>query len=231
LGFIENFERRLENFVNGAFSKAFKSQLQPVEITAAIKGKMDVSAAVIGKERILAANDYKVSLSQQDYLRLSSIGDSLLSEIKKQVSDHAKRQRYQLSNDLLVSLSISSSLSLGQIQVIASGSQAEQVAKVSWVPALDVGGKRYLLAKARTTIGRDNIADIQINDSGLSRTHFAISWDGTAATIEDLGSTNGTSVAGSNVSSQKLTPDTGIKAGRSEFIFRVVAKNQGSESK
>ena len=54
MGFVENFERRLESLVNGAFSKAFKSQLQPVEISAAIKAKMDVSAAVIGKDRILA---------------------------------------------------------------------------------------------------------------------------------------------------------------------------------
>ncbi|NBS61171.1 MAG: DUF2662 domain-containing protein, partial [Microbacteriaceae bacterium] len=37
MGLIENFERRLERFVNGAFSKAFKSQIQPVEISSAIK--------------------------------------------------------------------------------------------------------------------------------------------------------------------------------------------------
>ena len=50
LGFIEKFERRLERFVNGAFSKAFKSQLQPVEISSAIKAKMDAGAAVVDRE-------------------------------------------------------------------------------------------------------------------------------------------------------------------------------------
>jgi hypothetical protein len=227
LGFVENFERRLESFVNGAFSKAFKSQLQPVEISAAIKAKMDVSAAVIGKDRILAPNEFRVSLSQPDLLRLNSLGDNLVAEITKQVSAHVKKQRYQLTDELKVSLSSSSTLAVGQIQVAASGSKAAQVANVSWVPALDISGKRYLLAKEKTTVGRDAVADIQVNDSGLSRTHFAINWDGSNATVEDLGSTNGTTVAGHDVKIQNISADTVIKAGRTEFVFRVVAKNQG----
>jgi hypothetical protein len=229
LGIIENFERRLETFVNGAFSKAFKSQLQPVEISAAIKAKMDVSAAVIGKDRILAPNEFRVSLSQPDLLRLNSLGDNLVAEITKQVSSHAKKQRYQLTDALAISLASSSNLAVGQINVSASGSKAEQVANVSWVPAIDIAGKRYLLAKAKTTIGRDTSADIQVNDAGLSRTHFAINWDGSSATVEDLGSTNGTTVAGLNVKTQSIGADTVIKAGRTEFIFRVIAKNQGGE--
>lgn len=230
MGIIENFERRLETFVNGAFSKAFKSQLQPVEISAAIKAKMDVSAAVIGKDRILAPNEFRVSLSQPDLLRLNSLGDNLVAEITKQVSSHAKKQRYQLTDALAISLASSSTLAVGQINVSASGSKAEQVANVSWVPAIDIAGKRYLLAKAKTTIGRDTSADIQVNDAGLSRTHFAINWDGGSATVEDLGSTNGTTVAGLNVKTQNIGADTVIKAGRTEFIFRVIAKNQGGES-
>ena len=229
MGIIENFERRLETFVNGAFSKAFKSQLQPVEIGAAIKAKMDATAAVIGKDRILAPNEFRVSLSQPDLLRLNSLGDNLVAEITKQVSSHAKKQRYQLTDALAISLASSSNLAVGQINVSASGSKAEQVANVSWVPAIDIAGKRYLLAKAKTTIGRDTSADIQVNDAGLSRTHFAINWDGSSATVEDLGSTNGTTVAGLNVKTQNIGADTVIKAGRTEFIFRVIAKNQGGE--
>jgi len=225
LGFVENFERRLERFVNGSFSKAFKSQLQPVEISAAIRAKMDATAAVLGKDRILAPNEFQVSLSQVDYLRLQSHGEHLLSEITKLVSAHVKKQRYQLAADLRINLVQSATLALGQIQVTASGSKAEQIANVSWVPALDFGGKRFLLAKARTTVGRDAAADIQVNDTGLSRTHFAINWNGSTAVLEDLDSTNGTNVAGREIKSETITADTVIKAGRTEFVFRVIAKN------
>jgi pSer/pThr/pTyr-binding forkhead associated (FHA) protein len=146
------------------------------------------------------------------------------------VNSHVKRQRYQLTDALNISLSASSSLAVGQIQVTASGSKAAQVANVTWVPAIDIAGKRYLLAKAQTTIGRDAVADIQVNDSGLSRKHFAINWDGSIATVEDLGSTNGTSVAGRDVKLQDIGADTVIKAGRTEFVFRVIAKNQGESA-
>ena len=229
MGFIENFERRLENFVNGSFSKAFKSQLQPVEISSAIKAKMDASAAVMGKDRILAPNEFQVSLSQVDFLRLQSHGESLVEELTKLVSAHVKKQRYQLPSPLNISLTQSSALALGQIQVIASGSKAEQVANLSWLPALDFGGKRFLLAKAKTTVGRDSSADIQVDDTGLSRTHFAINWNGSSAIVEDLGSTNGTNVAGREIKSEPIVADTVIKAGRTEFVFRVVAKNSDGD--
>lgn len=230
MGFIEKFERRLERFVNGAFSKAFKSQIQPVEIGAAIKAKLDSSAAVIGKDRILAPNIFKVRLSPSDYSRLKQLGDSLLSEIQKQVTSHAKKQRYQFSGELSITVEPSQSLGLGQLQVSATGAKTEDVAQVNWNPALDFNGKRYLLAKSRTTVGRDASADIQVDDTGLSRVHFAINWNGTSAAIEDLGSTNGTKIGGRKITSETLPADTAISAGRTDFVFRIVAKSSSGDN-
>jgi len=228
LGLIENFERRLERFVNGAFSKAFKSQIQPVEISSAIRAKMDAGAAVVDRDRILAPNEYKVQLSQADYSRLRPLGEQLVAEVQKQLQAHAKKQRYQFGSELTIEVEALPSLSVGQIQVSASNT-AVQVKSVSWAPALDFGGKRYLLAKSRTTVGRDGAADIQVADSGLSRIHFAINWDGATATLEDLDSTNGTKLAGRLVKSQSLPADSSIEAGRTVFVFRLVAKS-GSDS-
>jgi hypothetical protein len=227
LGLIENFERRLERFVNGAFSKAFKSQIQPVEISAAIKSKMDAGAAVVDRERILAPNSYTVKLSPADYARLRPMGEHLIAEVQKQLLAHAKKQRYQFGGELKIEVESLESLALGQIQVTAS-STASQVASVAWTPALDFGGKRYLLAKARTTVGRDASADLQVNDTGLSRVHFAINWDGSTATLEDLGSTNGTKLAGRVVETQQIPADSTIEAGRTVFVFRVIAKNENA---
>ena len=57
-------------------------------------------------------------------------------------------------------------------------------------------GKAYLLEKVETTIGRDLSNDIVINDSEASRRHARIFLQGGNYIIEDLGSTNGTSVNG-----------------------------------
>ena len=228
MGLIDKFERRIERFVNGAFSKAFKSQVQPVELASAVKAKMDKGAAVVDRDRILAPNEYTIRVSQPDYTWLVQHG-SIISEITKQVNSHAKKQRYQFASELQIKLEVSQSLSVGQIQVSASGSKLEDVASVTWKPALDFGGKRYLLAKTRTTVGRDVTADIKVDDTGLSRTHFAITWDGAKANIEDLGSTNGTKIAGIKIGSKPLTSDTVIEAGRTSFVFRVIASNGGNQ--
>jgi len=105
------------------------------------------------------------------------------------------------------------------------------VAQVNWNPALDFNGKRYLLAKPKTTVGRDSSADIQVDDSGLSRVHFAIIWNGSKASIEDLGSTNGTRIGGRRITTEPLPADTAINAGRTDFVFRIIAKNIAGESK
>jgi pSer/pThr/pTyr-binding forkhead associated (FHA) protein len=85
-------------------------------------------------------------------------------------------------------------------------------------------GLVFELQKQRTAVGRDLTADIQIDDSGLSRRHFEILWDGAKAGIRDLGSTNGTFVSGAKIAEQALPLDTVIKAGNKTFVFKVVAE-------
>ena len=56
MGFLENFEKGLERLVNGAFTKTFKSELQPIEIAAAIRAEMDAKASILSRDRVLAPN-------------------------------------------------------------------------------------------------------------------------------------------------------------------------------
>jgi hypothetical protein len=57
-------------------------------------------------------------------------------------------------------------------------------------------GKVYNLDKTELVIGRDLNNDIVINDSEISRRHARLFLQGNNYVIEDLGSTNGTSVNG-----------------------------------
>ncbi len=224
MGFIDSFERRLEALVTGTFSKAFKSQLQPVEIAAAIRAELDKSAAVVTRERILAANKFVVRLSPTDLGRLQVLGATLSQELDQLVTKHVKKQRYQLAGPLEINLSADPTLLLGQIRVDAQSVQG----RINWVPALDFGGKRYLLAKSSTTVGRDASSDIVVADTGLSRQHFVIRWNGSAGQLEDLGSTNGTKVAGARITkSVDLIDGLAIEAGRTQFVFRVIANSEG----
>jgi hypothetical protein len=220
VGILDSFEKGLERVVTGAFSKTFKSELQPIEIGAAIKGEMDSKASIVSRDRILAPNAYTVYLSSADFKRMQSLGESLLFELNDQATRHAQRQKFQFGAGLLINVAEDGSLNLGQVRVTSNTAAVQ----VEWTPSLEVGGQRYMLTKSRTVVGRDATADIQVNDNGLSRAHFEVLWDGSKAGVRDLGSTNGTKINGRPITEVGIAADTVINAGHSEFVFRVIAK-------
>lgn len=85
-------------------------------------------------------------------------------------------------------------------------------------------GKTFLLDKVETTIGRDLSNDIVINDSEASRRHSRIFMQGGNYIIEDLGSTNGTSVNGQRLMGPYvLRPGELIMLGESiSLLFEMV---------
>src|SRR5690606_13383016 len=70
---------------------------------------------------------------------------------------------------------------------------------------LDDGSNRtYSIKKAAYEIGRGQDADFRLPDTGVSRRHLEITWDGQSATLADIGSTNGTTVNGTPVQTWQL---------------------------
>ena len=63
MGMLQRFEHRLEQMVSGAFAKAFRSAVQPVEIAAALQREVDNSAQILSRDRRLVPNDFHVELS------------------------------------------------------------------------------------------------------------------------------------------------------------------------
>jgi len=225
MGFLDNFEKGLERVVNGAFTKTFKSELQPVEISGHIRAEMDSKASILSRDRILAPNTFTVSLSTPDFKRMAALGESLITELTDLATKHAKKQGFQFGAALAIKLIEDSSLNLGQVSVRSNTQDHE----IEWMPTLEVNGQRYMLKVGQTSIGRDVSADIQIADTGLSRQHFAIIWDGRNAAAKDLQSTNGTRIAGRPISEIAIQGDTDIQAGSNTFVFRVVARTVSND--
>ena len=186
---------------------------------------MDAHASVVSRDRILVPNHFKVSLSTADFARLRALGEHLLDELNDAANRHALKQKYQFASALKIDVAADPALVVGQLNVVSSTAKVD----VEWTPALEIDGQRFIVAKERTTVGRDTSADIAINDSRLSRTHFEIVWDGKNAGLRDLGSTNGTRVGGKAVTETALPADSVITAGQSQFVFRVIAKAVGNE--
>ena len=91
---------------------------------------------------------------------------------------------------------------------------------VTHVLVVDGPGTRHELTTGRNVIGRGTEADLRLPDTGVSRKHVDVVLDGGTATVEDLGSTNGTLVNGRRVSRQALADGDVIRLGHSVLVYQ-----------
>src|SRR5436853_1958306 len=77
------------------------------------------------------------------------------------------------------------------------------------------------------TVGREG--DVALNDSETSRSHASLSWDGSALTVQDLGSTNGTFVNEERLAGpRQLGPGDKLRVGTSVLELQVAAEEQAT---
>lgn len=225
MGILDRIERGLERAVNTAFAKTFRSGVQPVEITSALRREIDTQASVVARDRILVPNVFTIRLSRPDYDRLAAMGRTLTDEIAKQLTKHAQAQGYQFPGGIRLSLESDSSLSVGLLAIDAQNVRGA----VTWSAVIDINGKRHILTKGVTVIGRGTDADVTVtvNDSSISRRHVEFTWDGTRAQVRDLGSTNGSRLDGVRLSVAGLESGSVIEMGSTRVVFHVVPETRG----
>ena len=84
---------------------------------------------------------------------------------------------------------------------------------------VDQTNRRFDLRPGSNIIGRGTDSDLQLLDQGISRRHLDVQFDGHYATAYDLGSTNGTTVNGHEISSQVLRHGDVIRVGHTRIVF------------
>ena len=224
MGVLDRFERGVERAVNGVFAKAFRSEVQPVELASALRKEADSAAAIVGRGRTLIPNAYRIALGQSDYERFSSWEDSLCEELAEAVTQHARQQRYAFVGAVSVKLELDPELNTGVFNVRGArvkGSVAPATGAVATVthPVIDVDGRRYQINSRHTRIGRGTDCDIVVDDPGMSRHHAEIVLDAGQASLRDLGSTNGSFVDGERATNAKLVDGSIITLGRTRIRF------------
>ena len=133
MGILDRFEKGLENVVNGAFAKAFRSQVEPVELAGSLRREADNKAAVVSRGRTLTANHYVIELSPTDFDRLSGLENELRTDLRQVIGDHAVEQAYSFVGPVSVDFVEADDLDTGMYRVVSStqrpdGSPAAQPA-------------------------------------------------------------------------------------------------------
>jgi hypothetical protein len=230
VGLLDRFEQRLDRLVNGAFAKAFKAEVQPIELAAALQREMDERAAVLSRARTVAPNSFDVDLSAHDFERLSVYAQTLAGELAEMVTEYAEEHRYALSGVVRVSLECDDKLDTGIFRVrseavadvVENSSRPAPAAPPDAVgpPRLVVQDTAHPITRPVTRIGRGSDADLRIDDAGVSRNHVEVLL-GREVLLRDLGSTNGTYVNGVQVGEVVLRDGDVIRLGGTAITFRA----------
>jgi hypothetical protein len=215
---LQQFEQRLERLVEGAFAKAFRSGLQPVEIARRLTREMDLQRTV-GPRGVIAPNAFEVALAPSDIERFESFADALIRELVDAARDHARTERYNFMGPVEVNLKPDQHLNPGACIVTS-----EVKGGPGGGPAVSLvlaDGRRVTLEEDPIVIGRLPECSVVVEDTNVSRRHAEVRRDGPDVVVSDLGSTNGTRVNGAQVRTRRLNDGDEITVGRTSLRFEV----------
>jgi hypothetical protein len=239
MGVLQRFENRLEQMVSGAFARAFRSEVQPVEIAAALQREVDNSAQILSRDRRLVPNNFHVELSPADHDRLSPYGSTLAQELTEMLREHAEEQSYVFTGPVSIAFDKMDDLGTGMFRVRsaalarvtpADGGSVSDTAVRRASLVLEVNGVRHPLEPPGIVIGRGVDADLRIDDPGVSRRHAEIrvmpAANAPSVSIVDLGSTNGMLVNGQRVQQAQLDDGAVVKVGNTSMTLRFVGSRE-----
>jgi hypothetical protein len=227
---LQKFEQRLEALVSGAFARAFRSAVQPVEIAAALQRECDNNTQILSRQRRMVPNDFHVELSQPDMDRLAPYDSALVKELTAQLQEHAETQSYVFAGPVTIAFERAPDLTIGRFRVrseahasVISNATITQVRRAH--AFLEVNGTRHPLQPPGLIVGRGTESDLRINDPGVSRRHVEFTVNEAQGrvniTVQDLGSTNGMLVDGHRIASTGLHDGSEVRIGRTTMTVRV----------
>src|SRR4051794_33489646 len=109
---LRTIESKLESLFEGVFGRAFRTNVQPVELARKLVKEMDDHRSV-SVSRVYVPNEYTIYLSPGDLEQFSSFEDSLRDELQDYLAEHARRERYVLLTPPTVKLESDADLDIG----------------------------------------------------------------------------------------------------------------------
>ena len=224
---LRSLESKIAGLVEGTFSRAFRSEVRPVEIARKLAREMEEHKS-LSLSRTYVPNEYRVFLSPRDRERFVGYESALADELAGYLLEHARRERFTLPARPVIDFETDDRLGLGEfgIQTGVITHQAEeepeskeqagrtmiysnagriaepleeQARTRAQTALLLVDGRRLVVGPAGATVGRSRQCDVVLSDPNVSRQHAEIRPRGGSWVLTDLGSTNGSRINGRRV--------------------------------
>ncbi len=163
MGVLQDFERRLEGAVEGAFARVFRSGLQPVELAKGLQ-RYARDTQHVSHDGVVVPNVYKFQINAKDADRLSRLGIDLRTELASVVVGTATERGWILRGPAAVvvevgEIAVGRYELTGRVEPVASPTPATPAAAAAPatpaapsgdVPAMDPARTQMLSATGHT---------------------------------------------------------------------------------
>ena len=171
---LRNIESKLESLFEGVFGRAFRTNVQPVELARKLIKEMDEHRNV-SVSRVYVPNEYTIFLSPGDREQFSSYEAQLKDELAEYLAEHARRENYVLLSSPRVELDTDEDLDVGVFgiatRMVQTGkSKADE-------PASQAEPGATMVYKPSAVVAQPTEAVAAV-DLGVESEIAVLSWDG-----------------------------------------------------
>jgi hypothetical protein len=121
-------EQKIEALVEGVFGRAFRTNVQPVELARKLAKEMDDHRQV-SVSRVYVPNEYTIFLSESDRAQFEGYEESLIGELQEYLAEHARRESYALLSSPKVLVKTDEDLEVGEFGIAVRMAQPERGAQ------------------------------------------------------------------------------------------------------
>ena len=169
---LRNIESKLESLFEGVFGRAFRANVQPVELARKLVKEMDDHRNV-SVSRVYVPNEYTIYLSPGDRGQFESYEEQLKGELSDYLAEHARRESYALLTAPHVQLETDDDLDVG---VFGIATRMVQTGKAAAGPQ-DDGEPNATMVYKPTAVPQATEAASPV-DLGIQREIAVLSWNG-----------------------------------------------------
>jgi hypothetical protein len=169
---LRGIEQRLERIFEGVFGRAFRTNVQPVELARKLAKEMDDhrSASV---RNVYVPNEYTIYLSPGDREQFEGYENSLVSELEEYLSEHAQRENYALLTPPRILFETDEDLGVGEFGIATRMAQYGRKAEED-VPVESATPGATMIYKPRT----QPTESASLAELGVEREVAVLSWNG-----------------------------------------------------
>ena len=176
---LRNIEAKIESLFEGVFGRAFRTNVQPVELARKLVKEME-DHRVISVSRLYVPNEYTVYLSPADREQFVSYEESLIGELQEYLAENARREKYVLLSPPKVLMETDEDLDVGEFGIATRMAQGGKQVTPDEVPAPDAEPGATMVYKPK----QPETEAVSAEELGLEREVATLTYDGNRHALE-----------------------------------------------